>query len=81
LPKETNQQRSGEEKAAYLLVCQRQTALCCSQNTDASGSREVYTPLRGTPPSRLSVFCCAARLRDMAIIKKSYLIFVNYEAK
>ncbi|MGB6971590.1 MAG: hypothetical protein WBD61_05465, partial [Desulfobulbales bacterium] len=31
-----------------------------------SESREVYTPLRGTPPSRLSVLCCAARRREMA---------------
>jgi len=28
---------------------------------------ESRIPLRGTPPSRLSVLCCAARLRDMAI--------------
>ena len=32
----------------------------CSQSSDASGSRF-------TPPSRLSVLCCAARLRDMAL--------------
>jgi hypothetical protein len=36
---------------------------------DVSESRGVYTPLRGTPPSRFSAFCCGARLREMAIQK------------
>jgi hypothetical protein len=47
------------------LVPQNGTILCCSQKADTSESREVYTPLRGTPPSCFSAFFCAARLREM----------------
>ena len=73
--KKMNQQRSGERKgsqslAVSLLARLWRTALRCSQSADASESRRVYAPLWGTPPSRLSALCCAARLRGMA--QKTY---------
>jgi len=56
-----------KERAAYHLARLRRTTLRCSQRAGASESREVYTPSRGTPPSRLTALCCAAQLREMAL--------------
>jgi len=48
--------------AVSLLVNLRLTALRCLQKADASESRF-------TPPSHLTAFCYAARLREMTIEK------------
>jgi len=63
---------AAKEKTAYHspFHCWPSAFLRCSQSTDASESRGVYTPLRGAPPNRLSVLCCAARLREMASTSK-----------
>jgi hypothetical protein len=61
----TNQKRQPFTRR-FAAGLPRQTSLCCSQKADASESREVYAPLRGTPPSRFLLFCSAARLRKMA---------------
>jgi hypothetical protein len=50
--------------------------LRCSQKADASESRFIYAPLEGAPLSRLSVFCFAARLREMAL-KKYFFAFLR----
>jgi hypothetical protein len=68
---------AAKEKAANhsLLPCWPAATLHCSQKTDASESRFIYTLLQGALASRLSVFCFAARLREMAL-KKYFFAFL-----
>jgi hypothetical protein len=53
LPKE-NEQTSKGSQSLDPAICG--IALRCSQRADASESRGVYTPLRGTPPNRFPHF-------------------------
>ena len=59
-----------KESAAVHLVCLRRLPCAARKEGATSGCRTI-----GAPPSRLSDLCCAARLREKALI---YQTVINY---
>jgi hypothetical protein len=64
---ETNQKGSRS-----LGLLQRAALRCTPRTGDIGKSRGLCPVFWGAPPSRLSVLCCAARLREMAV--KAFLL-------